>query len=60
MILNKLNEISYYIAKGAGFKAKKPKPLDIKTHEESRVKAFRSAKELEREMERIRRQANGG
>jgi hypothetical protein len=51
---DKLSQVSYYTARGAGFKAKKPSPLDLTIREETRVKSFGTAEELEHELARIR------
>lgn len=57
-LINRLGEIAYFTAKAAGFKAKRPKPLDLTAREEKReVKGFDTAEDFERELDRIRRSA---
>ncbi len=57
LLWDKLAQVGYYTARGAGFRAKKPAPLDLTIKEETRVRAFATAEELERELARIRRSA---
>ena len=55
MIWNKLSELGYYTAKGAGFKAEKPSPLDLTIkRREKQLEGFDSGEELERTMAKIR------
>lgn len=55
-VINRLGEIAYFAARGAGFKAKRPKPLDLTIHEKkNEVRGFGSAEEFERELEKIRK-----
>lgn len=54
LLWDKLSQVGYYTARGAGFKAKKPSPLDLTIREETRVKSFGTAEELEHELARIR------
>lgn len=54
-VINRLAETAYFSARGAGFKAKRPKPLDLTIHEnKNEVSGFVSAAEFELEFERIR------
>lgn len=55
MIWNKLSELGYYTAKGAGFKVQKPSPLDLTIkRREKQLEGFDSSEELERAMAKIR------
>lgn len=57
-LINRLGEIAYFTAKGAGFKAKRPKPLDLTIRAEKKdVRGFDTAEDFERELDRIRRSA---
>ena len=55
LVMERLGEIAYYTAKGAGFKAQKPKAIDItiKRHEKQ-LKGFDSTEELDAAINRIR------
>ena len=55
LLLDRLGEIAYFTARGAGFKAQKPKPVDItiKPHEKQ-VMGFDSAEEFTAAYNRIR------
>ena len=54
-VINRLGEIAYYAARGAGFKARRPKPVDLTIHaEKNEVRGFTTAAAFERELERIR------
>ena len=54
MILNRLGETAYYAARAAGFKAKRPKPLDLAAREEKHeVKGFDTAEDFEKERAKI-------
>ena len=55
MLWNKLSELGYYTAKGAGFKVHKPNPLDLSSKPAvKQLAGFDSGEELERTMARIR------
>ena len=55
MLMDRLGEIAYYTAKGAGFKAHKPKGIDITVKSrEKQLKGFDSGAELDEAIKRIR------
>ena len=57
-LINRLGEIAYFTARGAGFKAKRPKPLDLSKREEKKeVRGFDTTEDFEKELDRIRRSA---
>ena len=57
-LTNRLGEIIFFTARGAGFKAKRPKPLDLTIRAEKKdVRGFDTAEDFERELDRIRRSA---
>lgn len=57
-LINRLGEIIFFTARGAGFKAKRPKPLDLTIRAEKKdVRGFDTAEDFERELDRIRRSA---
>ena len=54
--INRLAENAYYAARGAGFKAKRPKPLDLTIRSEKKeIRGFDTPNDFEKELERIRR-----
>ncbi len=55
MLCDRLGEIAYYTAKGAGFKARKPRALDLTVRRrEKPLESFDSAEELDAAINRIR------
>lgn len=55
LVMERLGEIAYYAAKGAGFKAQKPKAIDITIkRREKQLKGYDSPDELNEAINRIR------
>lgn len=55
LVMERLGEIAYYTAKGAGFKAQKPQAIDITIRRHERqLKGFDSPEELDAAINRIR------
>lgn len=55
LVMERLGEIAYYTAKGAGFKARKPKAIDITIRRhEKQLTGYDSPDELNAAINRIR------
>lgn len=55
LVMERLGEIAYYTARGAGFRARRPKAPDITIkRQEKQLKGFGSVEEYEAEIKRIR------